>query len=494
MKIIKKIFSSSTLLIIQLILTGVFSFYFFNLNILNNLLATILICIALFVLWMLMWIRNKQKKKNGKKRKGPAVLSFFLSVILILSSLLMGQGYHMLESLSRGQNSSYVKLYVKNDQPFDKVKNATDLIILKSDDRATPNLETAIQEIQKVNPSVTNINNIKTLDTLIDSFNDGNGNALLLDHIQGELLMNQYPEVFDQLKVIYKYRYENQQSVVDNSFKAFIPQEGDPDASFGDIIVPEITKNPKVVNIYVAGIDTRYGGPGDNSLTDTNMILTINPTTGTVLMTSIPRDYYLFTPCSNGMRDKLTHAGMYGVDCSIKTLESLLSIDINYYVKVNFSGFAQIVDALDGIYVTSDYAFTTGNYSFVQGSQLLNGDEALAFARERHKVPGGDRTRMVNQQRVVTGIINRALSSSIISNFTDFMNSINGAVATDMSVSRMTSFASMGTKIEILNQSVDGVNGENYTASYPNNPTYVMYPSVESLNAAIAKIKSVEAK
>ncbi|MFQ7539032.1 MAG: LCP family protein, partial [Clostridium sp.] len=255
----------------------------------------------------------------------------------------------------------------------------------------------------------------------------------------------------------------------------------------------DVTSQP--FNIYITGIDT-YGTISTVSRSDVNMIATVNPKTHQVLLTSIPRDYYVPQPCQGGQTDKLTHTGIFGVDCTVETVENYFGIDINYYVRVNFSSVENIVDALGGINVESPIAFDALGYSFSAGTNSLNGKEALAFSRERYSLGGGDRDRGKNQMRVITGIINKAISPSIITNYTSILDAVSGSFQTNMSNSEMTSLIKMqindmsGWDIEQI-----AVNGTgNASAWSPANGfnSWVMEPNVNTVKRAVEVMKKVE--
>ena len=199
-------------------------------------------------------------------------------------------------------------------------------------------------------------------------------------------------------------------------------------------------------NILVSGIDTT-GDISTVSRSDVNMVVTVNPKTKQVLMTSIPRDYYIDLP-GKGAKDKLTHSGLYGIDETIGAVEAMLGIDINYYVKVNYSTVTTLVDAMGGIDIYSPYTFTThgmaAHYTFYEGNNHLDGSMALAYSRERKSFADGDMRRNENQQIVLEGIMTKAMSSStILSNYTSMLNAIEDYLETDMSSRDMTSLIRM---------------------------------------------------
>ena len=254
----------------------------------------------------------------------------------------------------------------------------------------------------------------------------------------------------------------------------------------------DITKDS--YNIYISGIDT-YGNITNVSRSDVNILATVNPVKKEILLTNIPRDYYVKLHSFNEY-DKLTHAGIYGIDESISTIEDLLDTKINYYVKVNFTSLIDIVDALDGIVVNSNYSFTTvDGYSFKKGNNYLDGKEALSFARERKAFKEGDRIRGENQQLILTSIINKATSTKIITNYTEILKAVKGKFITNIKDEEITKLIKMqfsdGKAWNIKSISVNGVDSYDYVYSYKKNKLYVMRPIQETVDNAKGKIKDV---
>jgi len=270
---------------------------------------------------------------------------------------------------------------------------------------------------------------------------------------------------------------------------------------YGDAIELSIKKNKSNIditkdsyNIYISGIDT-YGNITNVSRSDVNILATVNPVKKEILLTNIPRDYYVKLHSFNEY-DKLTHAGIYGIDESISTIEDLLDTKINYYVKVNFTSLIDIVDALDGIVVNSNYSFTTvDGYSFKKGNNYLDGKEALSFARERKVFKEGDRIRGENQQLILTSIINKATSTKIITNYTEILKAVKGKFITNIKDEEITKLIKMqfsdGKAWNIKSISVNGVDSYDYVYSYKKNKLYVMRPIQETVDNAKGKIKDV---
>ncbi|MBO6046167.1 MAG: LCP family protein, partial [Erysipelotrichaceae bacterium] len=199
----------------------------------------------------------------------------------------------------------------------------------------------------------------------------------------------------------------------------------------------KVTKEP--FNVYIAGIDT-YGKISEASLSDVNMVATVNPVTKQVLLTSIPRDYYIDIDGTNG-KDKLTHTGRKGISCSVNSVEKLLDIEINYYVKFNFTSFINVVDAIGGVTIISpydDFTTTKGHYLIKKGKNKLNAKKALAFVRERKSFSGGDRIRVQNQQLMIKAILKKMTSPSGILSLNKVFKSVSKSIETNMSSSEIT--------------------------------------------------------
>ncbi|MCR5737027.1 MAG: LCP family protein [Eubacterium sp.] len=242
--------------------------------------------------------------------------------------------------------------------------------------------------------------------------------------------------------------------------------------------------------VYVSGIDVE-GDITTKSRSDVNIIMTINPVTHQVLLVSTPRDYYVPLSISGGSCDKLTHAGNYGIDVSIDTLEQLYGIEIDYFVRMNFTGFVNIIDALGGIDLDSDYTFYTHGCQFYEGlNEDVPGDKAIWFARERHSFADGDRQRGKNQMKVIESVIKKCMSPTLLKRYDDIMNSVAESFQTNMGKGDIRALVNFqvdeSPKWKIQTYSVSGTGGKATTYSVPNAYAYVMYPDEESVNTAKA--------
>ena len=251
-------------------------------------------------------------------------------------------------------------------------------------------------------------------------------------------------------------------------------------------------------NVYISGVDV-YGEISQESRSDVNLIMTVNPITHKILLTTTPRDYYVPIPgVSEGQNDKLTHAGIYGVGASIATLENLYETEIPFYVRVNFTSVEEIVNVMGGVNVESEIAFTTGEdagaiVDIQEGRNHLNGEEALAFVRERQALADGDNQRGKNQQALLSALLKKAVSPVMLLRANGMINSVAGNTETNMSEDQIKSLIRMqlddmeGWDIESVAASGDP-SGKQYCYSYSGGPLYVTVPDWGSVNEIIAKM------
>jgi len=262
----------------------------------------------------------------------------------------------------------------------------------------------------------------------------------------------------------------------------------------------DVTKD--TYNIYISGVDT-YGYISSKTRSDVNIIVTINPVSKKIVMVHIPRDYYV-TLSGLDSKDKLTHSSLYGIETTVKTLEDLFNIDISYYIRINFTCMKDLVDALGGIDVESKYSFDTDiydstmtkKYHFKKGLNHLDGDMALSFVRERHSFNNGDITRGENQLLVLEAMINKALSSKIITNYTKYLDILDDKMITNLSKDTITTIVKNElnnlSSYDIESISLDGTDSYEYTYSYPKSKLYVMLPDEEGINNYKSIISSIK--
>lgn len=250
-----------------------------------------------------------------------------------------------------------------------------------------------------------------------------------------------------------------------------------------------------ILNILISGSDTRDSTIDQRGRSDVNIIASVNTETKQILLISTPRDYYV--PLDVGVPDaydKLTHAGIYGMDVLTGTLENLYKIDIDYYFRINFTGFVDVVDALGGIDVYSAYDFTAENHHYVQGMNSLDGEEALNFARERYAFSEGDRQRGSNQMEVLKAVFRKAMSPSILTQYLSILKSVEGCVDTNIPYDVISALVRQqletGDSWTFESFSVNG--SDAYSTTYSmNQNSYVMIPDEETVSQAQDKLASI---
>ncbi|MDR1078883.1 MAG: LCP family protein [Propionibacteriaceae bacterium] len=254
---------------------------------------------------------------------------------------------------------------------------------------------------------------------------------------------------------------------------------------------PGSTSQPFV--LYISGVDSySYSGRSD-----VNILAVVNPGSGRILLVSTPRDYYVQLHGTTGRKDKLTHAGIYGVDMSVATLQDLYQIEIDYWLRINFGSVVRLVDTVGGIDVHSDYAFTSAHqgYHFVQGWNHLNGEQALSFARERYSFAGGDRVRGQNQEKIIEGLVRRFSDPTILLRYNTILSSLQDAFQTSTPSDVITGLVnhqlSQRTDWQIESISVNGSDASEPTYSMGNQRLYVMIPDMTTVQAARDHIAQV---
>lgn len=265
---------------------------------------------------------------------------------------------------------------------------------------------------------------------------DGRIDGVILDESSRGIVYEQFLNISQVTKVVHttSYKAPREHAIVDSKHPV------------------DVTKDP--FTIYFSGNDS-FGDIQETSRTDSNMLVTVNPKTHRILMTSIPRDYYVPVACAedaadgcpDGQKDKLTHTGLYGVQTTINTIEDFMDVDINYYVRVNFSSLTNIVDAIGGVDVTVGKGLAVDQFytddtigGVVEGENHLDGQKALAYARERYAYEDGDLQRVKNQQQVLKAIIKKVKSPSMLLKYASLIDAIGSAIETNMPSSSITNF------------------------------------------------------
>ena len=258
----------------------------------------------------------------------------------------------------------------------------------------------------------------------------------------------------------------------------------------------ELTDTELVITKGKTGIGPR-GEMTAKSRSDVNIIATVNTDTHEILLVSTPRDYFVPLSISGGAPDKLTHAGIYGIDVCMDTLGMLYDIDINYYFRINFGGFVKVIDALGGITVNSDYDFDSKNilgYHFNKGENYVNGEQALIFARERYAFQEGDRQRGKNQMEVIRGVVKKALSPEILTSYSSILSSLDGCFGTNITYEEIAQILQQqltnGGDWTIVSYSVNGTGATEKPYSM-SQKAYVMVPDYNTVDNAKSLMEKV---
>lgn len=317
------------------------------------------------------------------------------------------------------------------------------------------NNDKMLDDVQTVAGRELKLSEYDTVTDLANGLLSGQIEAAIYNEAFDGIIEESIEDYKDQVKILYQYGIETE-------------------------IQQEDTNVEAPFNVYISGIDV--SGPiTTNSRSDVNIIMTVNPNTKKILLTTTPRDYYVTIPNISGeQRDKLTHAGIYGVDASMATLEQLYGIDISYYARVNLTSLITIVDALGGVDVNSEYAFSAGGYDFVQGTNHLDGKAALAFSRERYSFESGDNQRGKNQEAVLTAILQKAMSPAILTSANQILSQVSDCVETNMTQDEMAKFINMqlsdGAGWTIESTAATGTGDNQACFSSGSQLLYVMWP------------------
>ncbi len=454
--------------ILQLIISIIFLALILKLDVIpNKYLAAIIIVLAILEALTIYTQSSKKGKKLGK------YISVFLCIVMVFGSYYLYKTKAVLKDIS-GANIKVndISVIVMKEDPAQSIEELTDYVfgIQEIIDR-----ENTVKVVHKINEQLKTEIELLTFDdfdTQVDALYSGKVGAIIINEAYRETILEIFEDFNDRTRVIENYQIESLLELATSNVK--------------------VTEDP--FNVYISGIDT-YGSIRSTGRSDVNIIATINPKTKHILLTSTPRDYYLPFPISNGMEDKLTHAGIYGIDVSVGTLEDLYGINIDYYARVNFTTLEEMIDALGGVTVYSQYEFSAGGYKFNKGYNDLNGKEALAFSRERHSFNSGDNQRGKNQMEVIKGMIKKATSPAIIIKYNNILNSVSGTFETNMRLEEITSLIKMQindmTPWKVETNSVIGEGARKTTYSYKTRPLYVMIPNADSVEAAKEKINKV---
>ena len=459
------------LTILYAILALVLLFTMFNYNFLSFRFLNIIITIGLLVVLAISIFLQKTKKS-------PLVTTAVL-VIFSLVSLVGIFGFKQMIDITNRMNQTAAFSEVEMSIVVPKESDIKDVSQLTSVQAPTKvdknNIETLMSALKKDKKVDVKVDDVASYQEAYDNLKSGKSKAMVLSGSYASLLESVDSNYASNLKTIYTYKIKKKNN---NSAKKV---------------------DSKVFNIYISGIDT-YGSISTVSRSDVNIIMTVNMNTHKILLTTTPRDAYVKIPGGGADQyDKLTHAGIYGVETSEQTLENLYGIKIDYYARINFTSFLKLIDQLGGVTVHNDQAFTSlhGKFDFPVGDIQMNSEQALGFVRERYSLDGGDNDRGKNQEKVISAIVNKLASLKSVSNFTSIVNNLQDSVQTNMSLDTINALANTqldsGSKFTVTSQAVTGTGSTGQLTSYamPNSSLYMMKLDDSSVASASQAIKNL---
>lgn len=459
------------LTILYAILALVLLFTMFNYNFLSFRFLNIIITIGLLVVLAISIFLQKTKKS-------PLVTTVVL-VIFSLVSLVGIFGFkQMIDITNRmNQTAAFSEVEMSIVVPKDSdIKDVSQLTSVQAPTKVDKNnIDTLISALKKDKKVDVKVDDVASYQEAYDNLKSGKSKAMVLSGSYASLLESVDSNYASNLKTIYTYKIKKKNN---NSAKQV---------------------DSKVFNIYISGIDT-YGSISTVSRSDVNIIMTVNMNTHKILLTTTPRDAYVKIPGGGADQyDKLTHAGIYGVETSEQTLENLYGIKIDYYARINFTSFLKLIDQLGGVTVHNDQAFTSlhGKFDFPVGDIQMNSEQALGFVRERYSLDGGDNDRGKNQEKVISAIVNKLASLKSVSNFTSIVNNLQDSVQTNMSLDTINALANTqldsGSKFTVTSQAVTGTGSTGQLTSYamPNSSLYMMKLDDSSVASASQAIKNL---
>lgn len=455
----------------------------------DGLLSAIIVLFGLIIalVMLLTWTGR------GKIRM---ILGVLLAVVMI-AGLTIGNVY-VHKTLDTYEKISGVKtetinvgIYVRSDDTndFDEVA-ATYLygILQKLDREGT---DGALAHLKERYGTDVAYQEYQRLPEVVDALLNREVDAIILNEAFLSLLqeMEGYEDIMSRIRqvVIKEVEIEIVQPTEPEKTEPENPDDSTEPEKEKDLLAP--------FGIYISGTDI-YGKITTRSRSDVNIMAVVNPKTRQILLVSTPRDYFVPLSISDGIPDKLTHAGNYGVNVSKDTLGMLYGIDMDYYFRVNFQGFEKVIDALDGVTVYSEYAFTSthGGVYFSKGENYMNGAEALMFSRERYSFEDGDQQRGRNQMAVIKAVINKIMSPAILTSYTQILAALEDNIDTSVPMDVIGALVSMqlenGGSWNVVTYSVSGTGGSEIPYSM-GQYAYVMWPDYKTVDHAKELIQSV---
>ena len=463
--------------VIQAVASVVFMIALFVLDMLPVKYLAIIAGLLLIAL-LIVFTSQLLSKKKGIAGK---IFSVLMSVILAVGSFYIFKANGTVSEISgSGTKVDKVVVAVLADDPAESIQDAKDYSFGVQYALKGEEIQETVGAINEELGSAIAETEYRSVQEQATALHNGDVQAIIYNEAYNGILSEEFGDFGNSIKVIYSHSIETK---VENNAAEQVEVKDD------------------TFTVYISGIDV-YGAIETNSRSDVNIMAVVNPTSHQILLVTRPRDYYVEIPgISGGELDKLTHAGIYGVDASMATLGQLYDTTIDFYARVNFTSLVEMVDALGGVDVYSEQAFTTSEdtglvMNVVQGENHFNGQQALAFSRERMNVDGGDFQRGKNQQAVITAMIKKAVSPAILVGANGILNSVSGNVDTNMSQDQIQTLIktqlSDGAAWNIKSIAAEGSGDQQYCFSSPGTLLYVTQPDPNSVASIKAMIDSVE--
>lgn len=420
--------------------------------------------------------------KNGAVRSIGSVLSIFVCGMLVFGMVYMNQVMKTLNSVAGSDTEvKCIAVSVEKNNAANCIEDTHGYRFGVFAGTDSEQIDETAEEVKKANGDADlNREDYDSLVEMAQALIDGEIDAAICNKAYIEILDDVIMNFTSDTRIIYEKEFETKAN----------EQSGDENTKAQSNSLTDHS-----YNVLISGIDV--SGPITiTSRSDVNIIMTVNPLMHQILLTTTPRDYYVYLPGISGdMRDKLTHAGIYGVKTSMRTLEELYETDIQHFIRINFDSLVLLVDALGGVDVYSEYSFDARGYSFYKGTNHMNGEQALAFSRARYAFAQGDKQRGRNQTLVLTAIINKLMSPALLKNPSGVLDVVGKSMQTSIQTAQITKAIAWqldsGEGWDIDRQSVDGTGDSEQTFSMQGINSYVMWPDEDSVSRASEKIREV---
>lgn len=414
-----------------------------------------------FITAALMFVKFKGTVSNARRWLTSA-LAFLVAVGCVIGCFVVSDLRNTIDNMTTQEPAGIpMAVFVEKNDPSQTLQDAKDYTFAIVTEYETARTHYTIDEIEKQLQCQLKVEEFPSVFDMVDSLLDERVGALILNPAYVDILeeMEGYSDFSENTRILCEILTPEQLS------EETLPDVTEPATTepVGTTEAAPLGITEKTFVVYLSGTDTK-AKVFRTCRSDVNIIAVVNPVTHQVLLLNTPRDYYVPNPAGKDKLDKLTHCGMYGIENSVLTLSRLYDIPIDYYARINFSGFEKLIDAMGGITVYSSTSFKAGNYTVQKGENVLNGENALHFARERYHVAGGDNGRGKNQMRVITAVINKLTSSTtLISNYSNILNSLGDMFTMSVPAEDAGSLVKMQLedmpKWEVFSFAVTGVNG-----------------------------------